>query len=167
MNAPLYAASVAPEVRAAVEALNLRYLRALDAKDYQGWLDCFDDPASYVLIAAENEARGLPIAYMLDDSRARLHDRVTQITRIQADATEHYQPRHFTQLVDVQPLEGALYRAESHFSVYYTPADTGRSGLLVCGRYLDRVVVNGAARLRERRAVLDTNVVPRYVAYPV
>jgi hypothetical protein len=39
--------------------------------------------------------------------------------------------------------------------------------VLATGTYVDDVVVNGDARFRSRRAVLDTNVVPRYVAYPI
>lgn len=155
------------KVRDAIERLNLDYIRALDRRDMDGWLATFDKPASYVCIAKENEDRGLPIAYMLDDCYERLQDRVTQVTKIQPDAVEHYQPRHFTQLVDIEPMGGVIYRVETHFTVNYTPADTGRTAVLACGTYLDEVVVNGEARFRSRRAILDTNVVPRYVAYPI
>lgn len=155
------------KVRDAIERLNLTYIRALDRRDLQGWLATFDKPGSYVCIARENEDRGLPIGYMLDDCYERLQDRVTQVTKIQPDAVEHYQPRHFTQLVDIEHLGGVNYRVETHFTVNYTPADTGRTGVLASGTYVDEVVVNGEARFRSRRAVLDTNVVPRYVAYPI
>lgn len=155
------------KVRDAIERLNLDYIRALDRHDMHGWLATFDKPGSYVCIARENEDRGLPIGYMLDDCYERLQDRVTQVTEIQPDAVEHYQPRHFTQLVDIQPLGGVAYRVETHFTVNYTPADTGRTDVLASGTYVDEVVVNGEARFRSRRAVLDTNVVPRYVAYPI
>ena len=159
--------TVDPAVRAAIETLNLQYIRALDRRDMQGWLATFDDPGAYTCIARENEQRGLPIGYMLDDCRARLQDRVVQVTRIQDDAIEHYQPRHFTQLIEIEPLGGDAYRVETNFSVSYTPANTGRTELLVTGQYVDEVVVNGVARFRHRKAVLDTNVVPRYIAYPV
>jgi salicylate 5-hydroxylase small subunit len=155
------------KVRDAVEALNLKYIRALDRRDMHGWLATFDNPGAYICIPKENEDRGLPIGYMLDDSYARLKDRVTQVTQIQADAVEHYQPRHFTQLVDIQPLGGVNYRVETHFTVNYTPANTGRTEVLASGTYVDEVIVNGEARFRCRKAVLDTNVVPRYVAYPI
>lgn len=155
------------KVRDAVKALNLKYIRALDRRDMHGWLATFDNPGTYVCIPKENEDRGLPIGYMLDDSYARLKDRVTQVAQIQPDAVEHYQPRHFTQLVDIQPLGGVNYRVETHFTVNYTPDNTGRTDVLATGTYVDEVVVNGEARFRSRRAVLDTNVVPRYVAYPI
>ena len=155
------------KVRDAIERLNLTYIRALDRRDMHGWLATFDRPGSYVCIAKENEDRGLPIGYMLDDCYERLQDRVTQVTKIQPDAVEHYQPRHFTQVVDIQPLGGVNYRVETHFTVNYTPDNTGRTDVLATGTYVDEVVVNGEARFRSRRAVLDTNVVPRYVAYPI
>ena len=155
------------KVRDAIERLNLTYIRALDRRDMHGWLATFDKPGSYVCIPKENEDRGLPIGYMLDDCYERLQDRVTQVTKIQPDAVEHYQPRHFTQLVDIKHMGGVNYRVETHFTVNYTPADTSRTDVLASGTYVDEVVVNGDARFRSRRAVLDTNVVPRYVAYPI
>ncbi len=155
------------KVRDAIERLNLTYIRALDRRDMHGWLATFDKPGSYVCIAKENEDRGLPIGYMLDDCYERLQDRVTQVTKIQPDAVEHYQPRHFTQLVDIEHMGGVNYRVETHFTVNYTPADTGRTDVLASGTYVDEVIVNGEARFRSRKAVLDTNVVPRYVAYPI
>lgn len=154
-------------VRRQIERLNLNYIRALDNRDMEGWLETFDNPGSYICIARENEMRGLPIAYMLDDCHERLQDRVTQVVRIQDDAIEHYQPRHFTQLIDIERAGVDTYVAESNFSVAYTPADTGRTQLLVAGQYFDEIVVNGSARFRHRKAILDTNVLPRYLAYPV
>ena len=159
--------TVPADVQAKIERLNLDYIRALDSHDMEGWLATFDNPGSYVCIPRENERRGLPIAYMLDDCYERLQDRVLQVTEIQDDVIEHYQPRHFTQTVGVERLRGDAYLVETNFSVTYTPADTGKTDLLVAGQYVDEVLVNGSARYRHRKAVLDTNVVPRYIAYPV
>lgn len=155
------------DVRDKIERLNLSYIRALDNRDMEGWLETFDQPATYTCISRENEMRGLPVAFMLDDCYERLQDRVTQVVSIQDDAIEHYQPRHFTQLIDIEPLGRDAYLVETNFSVTYTPDNTGHTELLVSGQYLDEVVVNGVARYRHRKAVLDTNVVPRYIAYPV
>ncbi len=150
-----------------IELLNRSYMRALDRKDMQGWLATFASNGSYICISEENERRGFPIAYMLDDCYARLQDRVIQVLDIQDDAIEHYQPRHFSQLIDIEPLRGGHYRVESNFSVTYTPADTGRSALLAAGQYIDEVAVNGTAKFVQRKAVVDTNVLPRYIAYPI
>ncbi len=150
-----------------IELLNRSYMRALDRKDMQGWLATFTSNGSYICISEENERRGFPIAYMLDDCYARLQDRVIQVLDIQDDAIEHYQPRHFSQLIDIEPLRGGHYRVESNFSVTYTPADTGRSALLATGQYIDEVAVNGTAKFVQRKAVVDTNVLPRYIAYPI
>lgn len=150
-----------------IELLNRSYMRALDRKDMQGWLATFASNGSYICISEENERRGFPIAYMLDDCYARLQDRVIQVLDIQDDAIEHYQPRHFSQLIDIEPLRDGHYRVESNFSVTYTPADTGRSALLATGQYIDEVAVNGTAKFVQRKAVVDTNVLPRYIAYPI
>lgn len=155
-------------ISAQVKQLNRDYIRALDKRDMQGWLNTFvQGDASYVCISRENEERGLPIAYMLDDCYERIQDRVTQVVKIQADAMEHYQPRHFVQVMDIEPAGDDRYRVQSNFTLYYTPFNTGKTDLLVAGEYIDEVVINGTTRLKSRRAVLDTNVVPRYVVYPV
>lgn len=150
-----------------IEQLNRSYVRALDGKDMQGWLATFDSTGSYICISEENERRGFPIAYMLDDCYARLQDRILQVEEIQDDSIEHYQPRHFTQFIDAEALGGGRYRAETNFSVNYTPADTGRTAILATGRYIDEVLINGEAKYIQRKAVVDTNVLPRYIAYPI
>lgn len=155
------------EVILKVEQLNRDYVRALDGKNMQAWLDTFDSSGSYICISEENERRGFPIAYMLDDCYERLQDRKLQVEEIQDDSIEHYQPRHFTQLIDVEEIGEGRYRAETNFSVNYTPADTGRTAILATGRYIDEVLINGEARYIQRKAVVDTNVLPRYIAYPI
>src|SRR3546814_9586134 len=67
------------DVLASLDALQNRYIAALDGKDIAGWADCFSqrEDATYICRSAENEANGWPIALMLDDCRARIADRIT------------------------------------------------------------------------------------------
>jgi 3-phenylpropionate/cinnamic acid dioxygenase small subunit len=150
-----------------IDALQMSYIAALDNKDMQGWLDSFTADGSYVCIANENEESGLPLALMMDDCHERLEDRVTYVTKVWAGTFEDYQTRHFVQRIACTPKGGDLYETVSNFTVFYTDS-AGNTGTLVCGRYVDEIVVNGSgAKLKSRRAIMDTNVAPRYIVYPI
>jgi len=151
-----------------VENLNRDYICALDALDMSAWLACFNPNGRYTFISEENERRGFPIAFMLDDCYERLQDRVTQVVDIQSDSTEHYQTRHFTQLLSVEEIDNGLIKAVFNYSIYYTQRDNNLTKILCVGQYFDTVKLDGdKASYIERRAVTDTNVLPRYTAYPV
>lgn len=156
-------------VTRALDDLEARYCQALDSGDMPAWLSTFseDAAASYVCISAENDKAGMRIALMLDDCRARLVDRVTIVTRVWAGTFQPYTTRHFTQRIrcDVEP-DGTV-RATSNFSVFMTP-EGAPSSVLAVGCYVDRIRIGPErACLLERRAVYDTNVLPRYVVYPL
>ncbi len=155
------------DVLAQIDALQTSYIAALDSKNMQGWLDSFAADGSYICIAAENEEQGLPLALMMDDCHERLEDRVTYVTKVWAGTFEDYQTRHFVQRIACTPKGGDLYNTVSNFSVFYTDS-AGNTGILVTGRYVDEIAVNGTgAKLKSRRAVMDTNVAPRYIVYPI
>lgn len=150
-----------------IDALQTRYIAALDSKDMPGWLDTFASDGSYICIANENEESGLPLALMMDDCHERLEDRVTYVTKVWAGTFEDYQTRHFVQRIACTPKGGDLYETVSNFTVFYTDS-AGNTGTLVCGRYVDKIVLgSGGAKLKSRRAVMDTNVAPRYIVYPL
>ena len=154
-------------VLAAINALQVNYVRALDTRHMEGWLDCFDGAGSYFCISRENEEQGLPLALMMDDCPERLRDRVSYVTEVWAGTFEDYETRHFVQLLDCAEEAPGLYAVTSNFMVVYTSA-RNQSDVLVAGDYRDRVALSdGVARLRSRRAVLDAAVVPRYLVYPV
>ncbi|MGB1742540.1 MAG: aromatic-ring-hydroxylating dioxygenase subunit beta [Cycloclasticus sp.] len=151
-----------------IENLNRDYICALDKLDMNKWLACFNKQGTYTLISNENERNGLPIAFMLDDCYERLQDRVTQVVDIQEDSTEHYQTRHMTQLTNITDLGDNRYKVDFNFTTFYTQDLIEKTDLLGAGRYEDIILVeNGKASFIQRKAVLDTNVLPRYVAYPI
>jgi 3-phenylpropionate/cinnamic acid dioxygenase small subunit len=157
---------------AAIDAINLKYIEALDSKEMNKWLDVFseDDTASYICISRENVNRGLPLALMMDDCKARLYDRVTYIEQIWAGTFEDYQTRHFVQRVRAEQIDDSGFRVLSNFSVLYTPGNAGGSGVLATGVYEDEIRLNSSqndGRILSRRAVLDTTVLPRYLVYPL
>ncbi|WP_338617397.1 aromatic-ring-hydroxylating dioxygenase subunit beta [Pigmentiphaga sp. CHJ604] len=150
-----------------LNALQTRYINALDRRDMTAWVACFDADASYICIAAENVEQDLPLALMMDDSLARIHDRANYITQVWAGTFEDYQTRHFIQPLSFRQTGPGLAEAESNFMVAYTQ-EGGKSGVLAAGIYQDVVSMeDGQPKFRSRRAVLDTVATPRYLVYPI
>ena len=155
------------DVLAQVDALQNRYIAALDGKDIHAWADCFSqrEDASYICRSAENEVNGWQIALMLDDCRARIEDRIMFITKIWVGTFQDYRTRHFLQRVSCE-RDGDAWRVRTHFSIEYT-LDPHRTQTLAAGVYEDVVeIVDGEARFRSKKALYDTTVLPQYIVYP-
>lgn len=148
-----------------IDALQNRYILALDSKDWDGWLQTFTLDGQYLAVAADDAQAGRPLALMMDDSYERLQDRISYITRVWT--YEDYQTRHFVQRIGIKPLGENEYDVLSNFSVFYTN-ETGESNILAVGRYEDHVLLDAdGARFKKKRAVIDTFLLPRYLVYPI
>jgi anthranilate 1,2-dioxygenase small subunit len=155
------------DILACVDALQHRYIAALDGKDIAGWAACFSAraDASYICRSAENEANGWPIGLMYDDCRGRIDDRIMFITKIWAGTFQDYRTRHFLQRVSCE-RQGDLWHVRTHFSIEYT-LDPQRTQTLAAGVYEDVVeIVGGEARFVSKKALYDTTVLPQYIVYP-
>lgn len=154
----------------AIDALQSRYVAALDGRNMDAWLATFskDPDTSYICTTAENEEAGLSLALILDDTYARLRDRVTYVTTIWAGTFADYRTRHFIQRTACRPVHESLYEVETNFMVAYTPVETGRTELFGAGMYFDRIVVDGDdALFLAKKVVMDSSMVERFMAYPL
>ena len=150
-----------------VDGLQTAYIAALDRRDMAGWLACFDEAeGTYACLTEEGVQQDLPLAMMLDDTPARLRDRVRFVEEVWAGTFEEYTTRHFVQRLSCCDLAAGCVAVTSNFLVTYTSARR-HSEILVAGRYEDEVVVGEATRFRRKRAILDTVTLPRYLVYPV
>ena len=151
---------------ARIDDLQCRYVRALDTKNLNAWLELFDPDGQYFVIPSENEASGLPMGLMMDDCHERLVDRVSYVMRVWT--FDDYQMRHFVQRLQVEPAEDDLHRVDSNFTVFCTTAD-GRTSILAAGRYEDHVRIHGEERaaFRKKRVILDNFVLPMNIVYPL
>ncbi len=159
-----------PGALAAIDALQIRYIAALDGRNMDDWLAtfCRDPEASYICTTAENEEAGLSLALILDDNYSRLKDRVTYVTKIWAGTFADYRTRHFIQRLTCRHAQDNLYEVETNFTVNYTPVETGRTELFASGMYFDRVVVEDSGALfLAKKAVTDSSMVERFMAYPL
>ena len=145
----------------------MRYVRALDSKNIVDWAACFATEAGYSCRSQENVSQGLPMALILDDTRARINDRVKFVAEVWAGTFEDYSTRHVVQTTLREQRTPELWVAESNFIVTYTTAD-GDSQLLATGVYEDEIVLeSGRLVFKSRNAILDTTYPPRYVVYPI
>jgi len=153
---------------AALDELQSQYILAMDAQDMQAWKACFSaaPETSYICVSAENDNRGLGIALMCDDCRARIEDRVSIVTKVWAGTYQAYRTRHFVQRVRCREAGPGRVEATSNFLITMTP-EGGVPTLLTSGVYRDVIELQGGqALLRDRRAVYDADALPRYVVFP-
>jgi 3-phenylpropionate/cinnamic acid dioxygenase small subunit len=156
-----------PIALARVDDLQMKYLAALDRHDLKAWLDCFGQEASYTCITRENYDAGFPVALMLDDTRARLRDRVKFVDEVWSGTYEDYATRHFVQRLECKQGSGSCVSVLTNFMVSYTNRHGG-SDILVTGVYEDEIDLDGKeACFTVKRAILDTVTTPRYLVYPV
>jgi 3-phenylpropionate/cinnamic acid dioxygenase small subunit len=158
--------NISTEVLLAIDSVQNSYIHSLDTKNMDAWLATFNNEGSYICIAAENEANNLPIALMLDDCYARLQDRVTYVTKVWAGTFEDYQTRHFTQRILTEEIGKDTYKVITNYQILYTP-EQGQTNVLVTGHYDDEIVLGETPLFKSKKAVMDTNVSPRYIVYPV
>lgn len=155
-------------VAAEVKALLSEYARCLDELRIADWEGFFAEEAHYEVSSRENVERGLPLAHVLDHTRARIHDRVTYIMQVWEGHYNAYWPRHILGEPVAIGGDGEDSHVETPFALYITEAGSVGSRLLAVGRYEDVVALeDGSARFRRKRVILDTTVLPRYFVYPI
>lgn len=155
-------------MRVAVEELMSEYARALDERSLDDWVDCFSEEASYTVIPRSNLERGLRLCVMADETKARIRDRILFVRKIWNENYTDYIPRHLFTILTVRPGEvPGQVAATSNVSVYASEPD-GKTMLLAVGEYRDIMVEEGdRLRFRKRQVVLDTEILPRYLVYPL
>jgi len=150
-----------------VDGLLSAFAEVLDSGQIEQWPNLFTEEASYSLHDAEDDERGLPLAYILDDCRERLLDRVKFITEVWKGTVESYRTRHIVQRTGITlgdtPNE---YNLRSNILVTYCQVE-GTSNILCSGRTEDVVQLGSQGALFLSRRVILDGVPARYLVYPV
>ncbi len=150
----------------AINALISASVRALDERRLDDWADCFASEAAYTVIPRSNLEKNLPLCVMADETKARIRDRVLFVREIWKENFTDYVPRHLYTVLGATGDSRELSVA-SNIAIYATEPD-GRTLLLAVGEYRD-IIVRESDRLllRRRQVVLDTEILPRYLVYPL
>jgi 3-phenylpropionate/cinnamic acid dioxygenase small subunit len=142
-------------------ALNADYACCIDDDRLEEWPGFFLERCLYKVTTADNLSRGYEAGLIYADSRAMLQDRVSALR--EANVYERQRYRHIVGL----PRAGEGGAAETPFLVVRIMRD-GRMDLFATGRYLDKVVEQGAQlKFAERVVVCDSSRIDTLLAIPL
>lgn len=152
------------------DALQSRYIHAVNNKNMQAWADTFStkDEVSYICTTAESERAGLKMCLIMDDNRRRIEDRITYVNSIWEEIYADYETRHFVQRTHWSLVENGQIEVQSNFLVVVTPSETGTPMIFSSGHYIDRIEINdGKASFISKKVIMDTPHIERFMAYPI
>ncbi|HEY3918141.1 MAG TPA: nuclear transport factor 2 family protein [Stellaceae bacterium] len=155
---------VADAIRHQIEALNTRYIRAIDDDALEDWPTLFTDPCLYRIVSRENFARSLPLSIMECASRGMLIDRVVGYRRVNV-----YEPQRYTHLLSglvIEPLDATHVRCKQNYAAIRTMI-TGEMMIFSAGVYLDRVRLSDEAQFEERIVVQESRRVDTLLVIPL
>ena len=157
--------SWAPYDAEEVRTLYDDYASALDASDYEAWLELFTEDATYTVTGRENVERGLPLCLIRCDSRDMLSDRIDALCSTQ------YFARRFTRhmVTAVRPTAHAddALETTANFVVVETIVDEV-SQVSAAGAYADRIVTTpDGLRFRQKSAVFDSSLIQTSLIVPL
>lgn len=159
-------ALLTPEFRLDVQEFYFRYAECLDGGRLHNWPDFFLDACVY-RVGTRRALRGDgEDDFMFLNGRTAMRDRIVAIG--QSEDYEPHQQRHYLANFRIQSAaDEEELRVQVNFQVLRTFPEC-RSEPFVSGHYLDRVAVNGRRlNFREKLCVLDSDVSPEKLVYPI
>jgi salicylate 5-hydroxylase small subunit len=164
VNAP-HAPLVDLATRVEIADLYAAYAACLDNGDYSNWPEFFTEDCVYKVLPRENHDRGLPLATLAFESRGMLKDRVYGAT--QTLFHQPYYQRHLIGPARITAVEGDAIATEANYLVVRTKKNEP-SEVYNCGRYVDRIVRDGARLLfAQKLCVFDSELIPNSIIYPL
>jgi salicylate 5-hydroxylase small subunit len=149
----------------ALSQLYADYAAAVDAKDWDRWVDFFTEQCEYKVQPRENYERGFPLATLALLSRGMLKDRAYGIKETLFH--DPYYQRHIVGLPRVLGQDGDLIESEANYAVFRTKLSQETTVFNV-GRYLDRVRITPAGmRFESRLCIYDSEMIPNSLIYPI
>jgi salicylate 5-hydroxylase small subunit len=145
--------------------LNAEYAAAVDAQDWERWVDFFTEDCEYKVQPRENYERGFPLSTLALLSRGMLKDRVYGIKETLFH--DPYYQRHVVGLPRILRRDGDVIEAEANYAVFRTKLSQETTVFNV-GRYLDRVrITPQGPKLASRLCIYDTEMIPNSLIYPI
>lgn len=151
--------------RLQLERLYADYVHCLDADQLEHWPDFFTEDCFYRVTSAENFEAGLPLGLIYATSRNMLKDRVSALR--EANIYEPQRYRHLVSSLRVVGEDSGDLNAEANFLVVRTMQE-GDMTIFAAGRYVDRVVSDGASwKFARKEVVLDSRQIDTLLAIPI
>lgn len=154
-----------PELRLDVEEFYARYAECLDGGRLQQWPEFFLEACVYRITTRRNLRLGPDQDLVSVSTRTAMFDRIVAVGQ-----SEDYEPhvqRHTISNFRIQAASGQELRAQANFQILRTFPDRN-SEYFVSGTYNDRIAVSaGRLHFREKICVLDSDVAPHSLVYPI
>lgn len=154
-----------PEDRLDLQEFYFRYAECLDGGRLQNWPEFFTEQCVYRVSTRRGMRMGPEEDRMSFESKSIMRDRIVSLS--QSEDFEPHEQRHYITNVRAQTAEGEEWRVFANFLVLRTFPEK-RSELFVSGFYHDRVVrPGGRFKFQEKLVVLDSEVAPENLIYPI
>jgi 3-phenylpropionate/cinnamic acid dioxygenase small subunit len=157
-------AEISEAVRRQIEALNTRYIRAIDDDALEEWPKLFTEECVYRITTRENFSQNLPMALMECTSRGMLVDRVFGYRRVNV-----YEPQRYTHLLSglvIEPIDAGHVACRQNYAVIRTMV-TGEMMIFSAGIYHDRIRLGAEALFEERIVVQESRRVDTLLVIPI
>jgi anthranilate 1,2-dioxygenase small subunit len=152
-------------VRDAIARLMMEYVHAIDNDELERWPQFFTENCLYQIIPRAEYDQGRLIGIWFCDNRGMLEDRVSSIREVNVYEPHVY--RHVIGPTEILESKDGVCRAQTSYLVVRTLHD-GEMSLFSAGRYVDEIVMEGAAaRLRKRVVVTDSWRYDTLVVIPI
>jgi 3-phenylpropionate/cinnamic acid dioxygenase small subunit len=153
------------ELRLDLQEFYFRYAECLDGGRLQQWPEFFLDSCIYRVTTRRSVRLGPDEDLMIINSKTAMRDRIVAVGQ-----SEDYEPhlqRHYISNFRVQAASDEELRVQANFQVLRTFPER-RTELFVSGYYSDRIALNnGRLNFREKLCVLDSDVPPESLIYPI
>lgn len=159
------AAPLSAEFKLEVQEFYSRYAECLDGGRLNNWPEFFLDSCLY-RVGTRRALRGDgEDDFMHLAGKSAMRDRVVALG--QSEDYEPHQQRHFLANFRIQSAGDEELRVQVNFQVLRTFPERPTEAFL-SGYYLDRVAMNGRRlNLREKLCVLDSDISPATLVYPI
>jgi 3-phenylpropionate/cinnamic acid dioxygenase small subunit len=153
------------ELRLDIQEFYARYAECLDGGRLQQWPEFFLESCTYRITLLRNLRLGPEEDLVNLSSRAAMFDRIVAIG--QSEDYEPHMQRHTVSNFRVQAASELELRAQANFQILRTFPER-RSEYFVSGYYTDRIAItSGRLNFREKICVLDSDVPPESMVYPI
>jgi 3-phenylpropionate/cinnamic acid dioxygenase small subunit len=148
-----------------IQDLFNEYAQVVDNGVLSKWPDFFAENGSYYVYGRDNYDQGLPVAFIMDDHKGKIKDRVTLVEKIWT--YNFFYQRHQITNILVKETDDNKLSCAANFSIYTTSRE-GKTDLFAVGRYEDIIVFEeNKPKIEQRKVILDTFTLPSYFVYPL
>lgn len=153
------------ELRLDIQEFYFRYAECLDGGRLQHWPEFFLDSCIYRVTTRRGLRLGPDDDLMNLNSKTAMRDRIVAVG--QSEDYEPHMQRHYVSNFRAQAASDEELRVQANFQVLRTFPER-RSELFVSGYYSDRIALNnGRLNFREKLCILDSDMPPESLIYPL